>query len=523
MSDGCDHWPGASISATMGPMSTDDMNGGTATRTFDCNLAARFERHGDETAIIAGAGPSERTIGYPELVARIGRWRGGLVAAGVTPGDRVAIVAGNTIEFVLVHAAAMGIGAISVPLNPQSPPAELQRELEAVAPAAIFVGPEGEPAFAATDRDFVARRLSQDGLESAEPAEIVAVSADTPAVLVFTSGTAGPPKPAILTHGSLTASLQAVLSLPVDLVGGAHRFLAVLPLFHVFGLNTILHLALLIGAAVVLDDYRSPTDTVDRIRWSGATVVAGPPTLWAAIHRLPTIEAADLSSVRLAVSGAAKLPPQLRIDIQNRFGLELHEGYGLTESSAVLASSISTDAPLGSVGRLLPGVEARIVDHAEEDCFVGDPGDLWVRGPMIFGGYWNGDGPMAGDQAVTADGWLKTGDVAVVDEHGFLTIVDRRKDLVIVSGFNVFPAEVEGVLSSHPDVAQVAIVGEPSETTGEAVVAFVVPEHGTTITEDGLQELCERELARYKVPSRFVIASGLPVGPTGKLQRNRLR
>lgn len=484
------------------------------------NLAARCDHHTDRLALLAG----DRSVSHAELGAMTARWRGGLTTAGVGQGDRVAVLAGNTIEFVAAHLAIMGVGAMTVPLNPQSPPAELQRELAAVTPAGIVVGPGCGPVFAETAAlvpDLAERRLDPATLDAADPAPIAAVALDDPAVLIFTSGTAGPSKPAILTHGNLTSSLQAVLSLPVELVGQPHRFLAVLPLFHVFGLNTVLNLALLIGAVVVLDDYRSPAHTVELIGATEATVVAGPPTLWSAIHRLPEIGPAELASVRLAVSGAAKLPPRLKLDIAARFGLDLHEGYGLTESSAVLAASIATEAPLGSVGRLLPGVEARIVDQAGEDCLVGDPGELWIRGPMVFPGYW-GDHAAGHQGPLTDDGWLRTGDVAVVDEHGYLAIVDRRKDLIIVSGFNVFPAEVEAVLRSHPDVADVGIAGEPSEATGETVVAFVVPEEGVALDEADLRALCEAQLARYKVPSRYVIAAGLPVGPTGKLQRSRL-
>jgi long-chain acyl-CoA synthetase len=483
------------------------------------NLAVLLDRRSSDPALIVGA----QTVSQQDLADRVARWRGALVTAGVAVGERVAIVGWNSAEFVVAHLAVIGVGAISVPLNPQSPPAELARELSEVSPTAAIADEKAAAVLAEAINLVLVqeiRQLAPDLLDSGEPCPIVDVDADAAAALLFTSGTAGPPKPAILTHANLTAGLQAVLSLPVDLTGHPHVFIGVIPLFHVFGLNTVLHLSLLLGAPLVLADFTGPDHTIELIETHGVTVVAGPPTLWRALTRVPGASSAQLSSVLLAVSGAAKLPPQLKLDVQDRLGIDLDEGYGLTESSAVVAGSMTTDAPLGSVGRLLPGVEARIVDTDDEDCLVGDPGELLVRGPMIFPGYWGA--PTGAPGPLTADGWLRTGDVAVVDEDGYIAIVDRRKDIIIVSGFNVFPAEVESVLQAHPDVASVGVVGEPSEATGEAVVAFVVPEEGVTVNEDALREHCRRELARYKVPTRLTVAADLPVGPTGKLQRNRL-
>ncbi|MEM7275065.1 MAG: AMP-binding protein [Actinomycetota bacterium] len=485
------------------------------------NLASLLHRDVDGPALVVDG----VTVDHRALAATAARWRGGLVAAGIGPGDRVAIVAGSGVEFVAAHLAVVGLGAISVPLNPLAPAAELARELLMVEPAAAVADQRFAPALAAGIEQTLTLAIPALGpadLDGADPVPIAEVTPDQPAVLLFTSGTAGRPKPAILTHGNLLAGLQAVLSLPVDLVTEPHVYLGVIPLFHVFGLNTVLHLALLTGGTVVLGDYRDASSTIDLIHEHRVTIVPGPPTLWQALTRAPDVEPGRFDSVRIALSGAAKLAPQLRIDVKDRLGLELADGYGLTESAAVVAGSIGTDAPLGSVGRLMPGVEARIVDEDGADCLVGDPGELWVRGPMVFPGYWG----VPEDEAsgpLTDDGWLRTGDVAVVDEQGYLAIVDRRKDLIIVSGFNVFPAEVEGVIAAHPDVAEVGVVGEPSPTTGEAVVAFVVPEDGVDPDPEDLRRYCVEQLARYKVPSRFVIQSNLPIGPTGKLQRTRLR
>jgi long-chain acyl-CoA synthetase len=483
------------------------------------NLAGYLDRQSDAPALIVDG----RGTSYRQLSERVARWRGGLAAAGVRTGDRVAVLAFNGEEFVAAHLGAMGIGAVSVPLNPQSPPAELARELAVVDPFVAVADERSSQALAAAlamTVNLELRAIPLDELDQAEPVPITAVEPDQAAVLLFTSGTAGMSKPAILTHRNLVAGLEAVLSLPVDLVGQPQVFIGVIPLFHVFGLNMILHLCLLSGGTLVLSNFESPEATVELIAEHEVTVVAAPPTLWRWLCLVPGAGPEQFASVALAVSGAAKLEPQLKLDVEKQLGIELAEGYGLTETSAVVASSMTTEAPLGSVGRILPGVEARIVDLDGSDCLVGDPGELLVRGDMVFPGYWGTAEGASGP--VDGDGWLHTGDIAVVDEAGYLAIVDRRKDLIIVSGFNVYPAEIESVLTAHPSVSQAGVVGEPSETTGEAVVAFVVPVENGDVSEDELRRYCEKELARYKLPTRIVIADNLPIGPTGKLRRNRL-
>ncbi len=499
-------------------------SGGPSSGTVESNLAYYLERRADDSpALVAASGGM---VSHGELRLEISRWRSALTEAGVGPGDRVALLTGNNPDFVSVHVATIGLGAISVPLNCDSPPAELIPQLEAVDPAVVYVGPEGESVWAHMPAPFAGRRLDAPatgdgnggGAVAADPG-LVAVAGSDPALLIFTSGTAGPPKPAILTHDNLVSSLQSVLSLPLDLVVEPQSFLAVIPLFHVFGVHMVVHLALITGGSVILDDYGNTQHMLDLIRTHRPTVVAGPPALWQRMIAQGG-QAVDFRSVKLAVSGASALPPKLAVQVDDQLGLVLHDGYGLTESSAVGASTLGVDdPPLGSVGLLMPGVVARIVDTDGSECLTGDPGELWLRGPMISPGYWGDDDPP--DSRVEG-GWLRTGDVAVVDEQGFLAIVGRRKDLIIVSGFNVYPAEVEAALMSHPGVAQVGVVGEPLEATGEAVVAFIVPEPGHTLDDSELWSHCGERLARYKVPHRFVIADQLPIGPTGKLRRNQL-
>ncbi len=489
------------------------------------NLAARLEHHSDHPALHLDEGP----LTHRELAERVARCRGGLVAAGVKPGRRVAIVAGNEVGFVAGHLAALGLGAVSVPLNPQCPPSELARELAA---AAIDVVVSTDRADATVDQAMqqlsvewpdttTPVRVAVGDLERADPVPITDVDDHHPATLLFTSGTSGLPRPAILTHRNLTAALESILTLPTGLTDHAQTFLGVVPLFHVLGLNTVLHLSLALEGSIVLGEFAGGPATVDSIERHQVTVALGPPNLWQVLSGTAGVNPAQFASVELAVSGAAPLPAPVGLDVAARLGLHLDEGYGLTESAAIAATTATIDAPPGSIGRLVPGVEARIVDAHGADCLVGDPGELWLRGDMIFPGYWTPDGP---DRApLSDDGWLVTGDLAAVDDDGLLAIVGRSKDLIIVSGFNVHPGEVEVALGRHPSVADVGVVGEPSPTTGEAIVAFVVPAAGQSVDDEELRAFCRTELARFKVPSRIVVASDLPIGPTGKLQRRQLR
>jgi long-chain acyl-CoA synthetase len=289
-------------------------------------------------------------------------------------------------------------------------------------------------------------------MRDGQSAPVVDVDDSATAVLLFTSGTAGTPRAAMLSHGNLRANLQQSAVLPGGLRIDDVMF-GVLPLFHVFGLNVMLGLTLAAGAQLVLVDRFDPLAALDLIAAHQITVVAGAPQMWHAWANAPDVAGDAMASVRLALSGADRLPDATYERIRQRFGLRIREGYGLTEASPTVTSALGTDAPPGSIGRPLPGIELRVVDDDGDDVFVGDPGEIWVRGANVFQGYW-GD-PEATARALTDSGWLRTGDLAVVDDEGTLRIVDRAKDLIIVSGFNVHPAEVESIIAEYPGVAEV--------------------------------------------------------------------
>jgi long-chain acyl-CoA synthetase len=487
------------------------------------NLAAIIDAHPDAAPALVE--PGGRATTYGELRSRVAGARAVLAGAGVQAGDRVALVAENNALFVVAYLAVLGLGAAAVPLNPTSPAAEFDRELRAVGAKAVVAGRAGRDAVeqAASPLGIaVVDRL--DGGAEADAPPVADVADDDLAVLIFTAGTAGWPKAAMLTHGNLRANLEQVQRHPGRQVTSDDVSLGVLPLFHIFGLNVALGLMLWVGGSIALEERFDARRSLERIAQDGVTLVAGAPPMYAAWARLdddPGHKDA-FASVRLVTSGAAALPEEVAAAFTARFAKPIYQGYGLTEASPVVTSSLLDQPPrAGSIGVPLPGVEVRLVDEEGEDALEGDPGEIWVRGANVFPGYWMDEEATAA--VLTPDGWLKTGDIAVTDETGHLWLVDRAKDLVIVSGFNVYPIEVEEALLTHPDIAAAAVVGVPSAQTGEAVKAFVVRAPGSSLSEQDVIDYAATRLARYKAPAEVSFVDELPLGVAGKLLRRELR
>ena len=464
---------------------------------------------------------------YGELARQAGRLAARL-SAQVEPGGRVVVLAGNEAAFVIAYLATLIAGAVAVPVNGTSPSLELAREITVVEPDLVVAS----PAFADLARRACAQCDAEvplfvfdsgaDGELPAVPLAPVTRASDDLAVLLFTAGTAGAPRPAMLTHGSLLANLEQMQAHPGLRVTPDDVALGVLPLFHVFGLNVVLGLALNAGGAVSLVDHFHPTETLARVRADGVTVVAVVPAILEAWLALDASSAPDdaFARVRLCVSGAAPLPPVVVAAMRARFGVDVHDGYGLTEASPVVTTSAVSATPrAGSVGPPLPGVDLRLIDTDGHDVLEGDPGEILVRGPNVFAGYWRDSDATA---RVLVDGWLHTGDIGVADNDGWLSLVERAKDVIIVSGFNVYPGEVEQVLAGHADVADVAVVGEPHPRTGETVVAYVVAKPGHTPDPVELLRHAGRRLARYKLPTRVELVEELPRSFAGKLLRRSL-
>jgi long-chain acyl-CoA synthetase len=470
------------------------------------NLADTLLVHAGDTPASVALVDDSGSVTFGDLEERSARAAGELISQGVEAGDRIAIPGENTVPFVVSYLATLRVGAVAVPVNPQAPAAELERELATVDAKVVL-------------------REPLDGMRRGDAVPVVDRADNDVAVLLFTAGTAGAPKAAMLTHGSMRANIRQVLDHPglglhADDVG-----LAVLPFFHVFGLNAVLGLGLAAGSRSVLMDRFDAAQALALVREHGITVVAGVPAMY---HEFLELDEGDapkstFGSVRLAISGAAPLPAEVFEAMRERFGVEVSDGYGLTEASPVVTTSAIGTGSLrpGHIGPPLPGVEVRLVDADGTDVLPGDPGEIWVRGPNVFLGYWDDDD--ATRRALTSDGWLRTGDIAVEDDAGELSLVDRAKDLIIVSGFNVYPAEVEEVLLDHPAVAEAAVVGEPDPRSGETIVAFVVAEPGTAPAPAELIEHCSRRLARYKCPARVEVVDELPRSFAGKVLRRQLR
>ena len=498
------------------------------------NVASVLERHPATSSAIVSRGI---TTTYGELQMQIGAMRGALDGLGVGKGDRVALLCGNTIEFVVAYFACLGRGIVCVPLNPTAPAPELQRELSVVGARAVVIAPSAVAAWSGVDRSalgHLAHVIATTGdlgdalqfrdLLQHEAAPVVDMQPNDLAIMLFTSGTAGSPKAAMLSHGNLQSNLDQLAQVRrldhTDVVFG------VLPLFHIFGLNVVLAYSLMRGASLVLVERFDPMTAIETIRDRKVTMIPGAPPLWMAFEQMPTLPKDSFASVRIALTGASKMPEHTTRALFERYGLLVTEGYGLTECAPVVTTTTNVEkttalTKIGSIGRVLPGVEVRLVDESGENALRGDAGEIWVRGPNVFLGYF--EDPQATARALTADGWLRTGDIAVIDDDGFFYLVDRAKDLIIVSGFNVYPAEVEEAIREHSAVAQAAVVGVEHPHSGEAVRAYVVLRQDAHLDEDAVIDHCHARLARYKCPSKVLFVTQLPVGATGKVLRRELR
>ncbi len=496
------------------------------------NLASIIDPHPADAVALISRG---KTTTYGALREQVGGFRGGLSELGLEPGDRVAIACGTNWYFAVSYLAVLSAGLVAVPLNPNAPTPEIANELRVVGARALIVGPAARSAIAGLDRSGLTDlehviassgvdldgAVAMDDLLAHDPVPVVERADDDLAVLMFTSGTAGHPRAAMLTHGNLRSNLEQIQGHVGRRQEADDVAFGVLPTFHIFGLNVVLGLTLYSGSTAVLIERFDPVSALEAIDKHGVTIISGAPPMWSAWANLPGADPLAFASVRMAASGAAKLPVEIAQLIEDRFDLHLAEGYGLTEASPVVTTAGGTNAPFGSIGTPVAGVEVRLVDAGGDDVLVGDSGELWVRGPNIFTGYW--DDPDASAAALDADGFLHTGDIAVVDDDGYLFLVDRAKDLIIVSGFNVYPAEVEDVLASHPAIAEVAVVGVAHPYTGEAVKAYVVLNENHSAEEDDIIVWCAERLARYKCPDKVMFVDEIPHGSGGKVLRRVLR
>jgi long-chain acyl-CoA synthetase len=457
-----------------------------------------------------------------------------LMNLGIQKGDRVALLSGNSPEFIISYYGIVLAGAAIVPINPIYTPHEIQFILQnSEAKAAVVVAPL-LPAFQALkaglpdlQRIFVLGETEENEWVSpfshllAPAVEVQGskpeVTEDDVAIILYTSGTTGAPKGAMLTHGNLTSNANSIAEYLQ--MGQQDRTVAVLPMFHVFCMTVCMNAPIALASTIIIISRFSPADVIRTIRETKATIFAGVPTMYNFMMLYPEAKPEDLETLRICISGGSALPVALLHSFEAKFNKPISEGYGLSEASPVTAFNPAEGGKPGSIGCSIPGVENRVVDEEDNEVPWGEVGELIIRGPNVMKGYLN----MPEDTAITLrNGWLHTGDMATMDEDGYIYIVDRKKDVIIVGGYNVYPREVEEVLYNHPDIIEAAVIGVPDENFGEAVHAYVV-RRNETLKEEALIEDCRRELAKYKVPHKIVFLEELPKNTTGKILRRSLK
>jgi long-chain acyl-CoA synthetase len=445
-------------------------------------LADAARRRPDHPALIWDDG----AISWRELEARAAGAARRFVRQGVGAGDVVAVLLPNTWGLAAALWGGLALGATVAPLNPLLAADERERILGHLGPKVVID--------AATD-------------ETAEAPPIA--DATAPGIVLYTSGSTGQPKGAVLSHAALAVANESWAG-PVMGLTPDDRVLAVLPLAHSFGLNGALLAPLLAGVTVVLRERFAPEDTLRVIARHRVTVFPGVATMFARILESPALDAADLSSLRLAVSGAAPCPWTLARDWRQRTGVRIVRGYGMTELFRPISylAADATDRP-DSIGRAVPGVELRVVDD-----------ELWIRSPAAMDGYLRAPEETA---AVLADGgWFRTGDLATISDDGYVSIVGRKRELILRGGYSVVPGEVEAALLGHPAVAEAAVIGVAHPELGEEVAAFVTLRPGTSAEAPELIAFCRERLAGYKYPRRVTVVEEMPRSATGKILKAKL-
>ena len=489
------------------------------------------EQFGSKPALIAGG----RALTYRELDDRCSRVTAGLRELGVRPGDRVSIYSPNRWEWVVAYHATLRAGAVVNPINVMLTPEEVAFVLNDCGAAAIFTaGEKAEVILGLTRAVPTLRRVisfDDAGGGAAGFGDLLSSPAEAPEIprpaptdlstIGYTSGTTGHPKGAMQSHRAVflnTAALSAVQTRTERDV-----MLNALPLPHVYG-NVVMNGTFMAGATLVIMERFDAAHALAEIQRHKVTVFDGVPTMYAMMLADPSLPGADLSSLRMCAVGGQTMPVAKSAEWERRSQAPLLELWGMTELGGAGTSNCSYMPNVhGSIGFALPGLEARVgaLDDAAVTMPDGEPGELMVRGPLVMLGYYGND--EATRAAIEPDGWLHTGDIATRDDEGHYFIVDRKKDLIITGGFNVYPAEIERVVASHPAVAMVAVGSVPDETLGELARAYVVPRPGATATEAEIIDHCRPHLAAYKLPRSVRLVADLPKTSTGKVMRRELK
>jgi long-chain acyl-CoA synthetase len=497
-------------------------------------------------------------LDYRALKRAADAFAGSLAALGVQRGDRVALILPNIPAYPIAHFGTLRIGAVLVPTNPLYVERELEHQLRDAGAETAVVFDKLYPRLAAVRESTPVKRVivaeartflppllrlvlwikerggfrpnpSQGVLRLADllrgPAgdsDPAPVSPDDTAILLYSGGTTGVSKGAELTHRNALVNVAQVRAWLWPMQDRQETILCALPFFHSYGMTTALHLAPLLASTMLLLPRFDLNEVVARIGRHRPTIFCGVPSMYNAINHHPKADRETVGSIRLCVSGGSGLPEEVQKRFESLTGASLVEGYGLSEASPVThVNPMAGRRKLGSIGLPIPGTEARIVDpETRAPLGPGHEGELAVRGPQVMRRYWNRPEETA---AVLHDGWLLTGDIAVMDEEGYFRIVDRRKDVIISAGMNIYPREIEEVLLQHPKVMEAAVIGIPSRLREEVVKAFLVARPGETVTRAEILEFCRDKLARYKLPREVELRDALPKSIVGKVLKRVLR
>jgi len=497
------------------------------------NLAANLAATARERAARPAIKLDDFVMTYGQLHAAAGVVAADLAERGVAPGDRVGLVMPNVPAFPVVFYGALMAGAVVVPMNPLLKEREVQFHLSDSGAKLVYF-------LAAADANSgpvpeVARSMGIDAV-AVPPAGPWTASGDTAsgdgaaaglsarggddtAVLLYTSGTTGQPKGAELTNRNL-ASNTATMADVVMRLGPADVIMGCLPLFHVFGLTCGLNAAVRSGACLTLIPRFDPAKALQVVERDYVTIFEGVPTMYAAMLHSPAAATTNMTSLRTCVTGGSAMPAEIMRAFERQFGCEVFEGYGLSETSPVASFNQPTrPRKPGTIGFPIPGCEMRLVDDQGNDVADGEPGEIAIRGENVMKGYWNRPEATA---AAIPDGWFRTGDIATRDGEGYYTIVDRKKDMIIRGGYNVYPREVEECLYEHPAVAEAAVIGIKDLDLGEEIGAAVALKPGQEADPEELKRFVRDRLAAYKYPRSVWLVDALPKGPTGKILRREV-
>jgi long-chain acyl-CoA synthetase len=487
------------------------------------SLARNAADNPDRVAIHLG----DQTTSYRELDDQSARVAGLLAARGIGPGTPIGIMLPNVPEFASVYYGILRTGAVVVPMNPLLKAREIAYYLGDSGAPVIFAwhvtAPEVEIGAkeAGAEAILVDPATFPDILATASPApQVVDRAAYDTAVVLYTSGTTGHPKGAELTHANLINNVE-VSAVDLLQVGPDDIIFGGLPLFHAFGQTCTLNAAIMMGGSLTVLPRFDAANALGILADQRVTIFAGVPTMFSALLHVPDRSDFDVSALRLCISGGAAMPVEVLRQFEDQFDCIVLEGYGLSETSPVASfNHPGRERKPGSIGTPIRGVEMRVVDASGAEVPQGEVGEIAIRGHNIMKGYLNK--PDATAEAVSADGWFRTGDIGRVDADGYYYIVDRKKDLIIRGGYNIYPREIEEVLYEHPEVAEAAVVGMPHPELGEEVGAAVALKPGATVTPDELRSYVKSQVAAYKYPRRVWIVDALPKGPTGKILKKEI-